>query len=404
MVGLLLSGLVVAGPAHAAPADVWSSAYAGGGNSANNPGERVLTAENGRRVVETWTVEMTRGTTVAPAVVGGVVYQVVTQVGGPERFTALSARTGAELWSLALPKAVYRGPSIVGGRAVIPFTPHLQHGGVLAVDLASRSIAWSRTLEPPPNPGWAQVGAVTVDGSRVYVVGGPNDINAWRISDGRPLWSVRDDSFWVPGLAAAGGRVFANTSAGLIAYDATSGRRLWSGVGGEGMPVVAGNRVLVADHQSVFAFAAGGCGQATCRELWRTSFGQLARQPLIGGADGSVFFATYTLDEGRQGRIARLSTSDGRIRWTAPAGRYSLYPSRGGGTVWLINEYVTSDSKVRYRVLGFAASASGTAPLRALDLGSERAGLGAGGIAVSSGTVVVQTWPDYLTGYRVPGT
>jgi hypothetical protein len=103
--------------------------------------------------------------------------------------------------------------------------------------------------------------------------------------------------------------------------------------------------------------------------------------------------------------LARMSASTGAVQWqTLTSTRGSMQPVRAGNTVWLKNEYVKPDNSVATRIMAFAATGTRTAPLRVIPLPQEMAAMNAGGFAVSGGTVVLQTWPSRLTGYRVPGT
>ncbi len=156
-------GLVLSGPvASAAPVDSWPSADAGAGQARYNAGESVITPANAGRVQRAWAAQPASGMSAAPAVVSGVAYHVVGtgNVFKPGSFTATSVRTGATLWTVRLPVGVQYldGVSVSGRRAVISFDGHDRPGGVLAVDLPTRRVAWTRSLPARrrPSRGWAR--------------------------------------------------------------------------------------------------------------------------------------------------------------------------------------------------------------------------------------------------------
>ncbi len=418
----LVLGLVLSGPAaSAAPADAWTSADAGAGHSRNNPGETVITPANAGQVRQAWGLDRYTGMTVAPAVAAGVAYHAVTPsvVSEPGTFTATSVRTGATLWTVRLPgNATYqRGVSVSGRLAVLSFDGFRRAGGVLAVDLTTRRVVWTRAL-PAPAPAFAWMGnppttagPVTVDGTRVYVTGAGYAVNAYRLSDGAPLWrtpmttSAGGTPNALEGIAAAGTVVYTGGDEGVVAHDAASGRRLWTAPG-QGAPVIAGSRVLSAVHDGVVAVAASGCGRPTCSALWRSRVPEVFHAPLLGGADASTAFLTYTRARstgGLVGVLARFSVATGTVQWMASAGTWLSEPVRAGGTVWLRNEHRPGGGSEAYRLLAWSATGSGTSPLRSVALPADRQGV-TGGLAVSGGTVVTTTWPRYLDGFRVPGT
>ena len=81
----------------------------------------------------------------------------------------------------------------------------------------------------------------------------------------------------------------------LVALDAATGGRSWTASTGVELgvqPAVAGGVVFTgSDDGALHAFAAAGCGSATCEPLWTTSTGSSAvsgGQLYVGTADGQV--------------------------------------------------------------------------------------------------------------------
>jgi outer membrane protein assembly factor BamB len=410
-------------PASAAGPNAWTADGGDAGNATNNPGETVITAATARRLAQAWVDPRRTLSSAAPVVVNGVAHRVVTtgNVGNPSTLTALSARTGATLWTVELPglASYISGMSVAGNLLLVPFNGSRRAGGVLAVNLQTRRIVWSSDL-PPAAISWmgnAQAGPAYTDGTRVFVSGAGNAINAYRLSDGALLWTApityntQGTPNRIDGRAVGGSLVFTGGAEGIVAYDTATGQRRWTAPGASGTPVVAGGRVFGVGFRTVLAFSASGCGRSTCSPLWTTTLpAQVPDLLALGGADGSTLFLTYRtslppppggVTGTMVGNIARLSASTGRIQWSTTIGRINAELVRAGNTVWLINEYVTSTGSVAQRIVAFSTTATGSAPLHTFP---SQHGFPQS-LAVASGSLLHQArGPSNLISYRIPGT
>jgi hypothetical protein len=172
------------------------------------------------------------------------------------------------------------------------------------------------------------------------------------------------------------------------------------------VPVVAGGRVFGLYGDAVVAFPAAGCGRPSCPATWTRAFGDVFNSLTISGADASTLFVTYTrsVPNGRAGALLRLSASTGAVQWSVTSGLSMNGLVRGGGAVWLFDEYVSPSGSVAMRILGFSATATGAAPLRTLAVPTDEYGFPMT-LAVAGGTLFHQTWRQgRLVGYRVAGT
>lgn len=416
LVGALLTVLAAgvllpATPVAAAAPDLWAGALGDGGNTSNNPGELALTGATAGSVGGTWSTA-TRSST-GPVVTGGSVLRVVSPdgVNGPSYVTATSPTTGETLWTVGLPAAANynAGLAISGTRVVVPFTGWRRAGGVIVVDIASRTVVWARDL-PPSRVAWSGnsiAGTAYTDGQRVFVTGASNTINAYRLTDGSPLWTapftnnVAGTPNGVDGLAVGNGVVYTGGGEGIVAHDAATGRRLWTGPAAAGVPVVAGGRVYGTALGKVLAYPAAGCGAATCAPQWSVDLGgSRAGTPTLGGADGSMIFAAWTQvrenaepDVRRIGRIARLAAATGRIEWSVEVGRSASGLVRGADVVWFNNEYVRADGSVGERIAAYDVTGR---QVRLIDLPAGRTGR----LAVAAGTLFQQMNAGALAGFR----
>jgi outer membrane protein assembly factor BamB len=418
--------LLTPGTALAATApDQWTGSYADGGSSSTNAGETVITSANAAKVTTAWTSTLASAQPYAPMVLGGVAYRVIGMT--PGRFVATSPRTGATLWSLDLPTGVQYGYGMAAttGKVLVAFRGTNGAGGVLAVDTAAHRILWRGYLPAATIAGDGNdyPGTPSTDGTRVYISGASNAVNAYRLSDGARLWSVplafnRNGTITqVDGTVVGGGLVYTSGQGGVIAYSATTGKRVWrSTLATTGRPVLAGGRVLVntGNGSGVQAFTAAGCGAASCAPVWTANLGSPDYGTLtVGAADATNAFVTYrTTGSGENGacssvfsgHIARLSASTGKVQWATTVGTNATGLIHGGSTIWLYDEYINGSCVGANRVLAYSATATGSTPLRSIPLSADTSGFPQS-LALASGTLFRQTWGQAaLIGYRVPNS
>jgi outer membrane protein assembly factor BamB len=165
--------------------------------------------------------------------------------GNDNHLWALDARTGAVRWHVEGAVGNYFGdPAVAGGRLFVGTA-----AGLEARSTAIGALLWSR-------PGAAAGSAPAVTGGVVYSTGLEN--GAWklfarRVDTGALRWSRALSGN--AGLAVAGGRVLAATSAGLSAFDAASGVPGWSvAVAAASAPAVANGLVYLGLGQGIGAW------------------------------------------------------------------------------------------------------------------------------------------------------
>lgn len=404
-------------PASATVTDGWAGTYGDSGNSRNDPGEHVITAANASRLRTTWIA--TKGmTSYAPPVVGGVAYRVVDGGAQPDQLAATDPRTGATMWALSLPITHWYVTALAatGHFVIVPYYGGYgdSAGGLLLIDTTTRRIVWDRHMPPSTLSGSdnSRTGLPYTDGTRIYLSGSSNGVNAYRLSDGALLWTapVSDDgrsiTHSVTGIAVANGVVYTTGEDGLVARNAASGRKLWSAAVGGNWPVVAGSRVLVLSGATVEAFAAAGCGHANCGPVWQRVLAPEIMYGEIGGADARTVFVAFTkyVNHGIPGELVRLSATTGKVQWSVSSGPYMQGVVRGGNTVWVYDEYIDGRGVEQDRILGFSATATGPRPVRTIDLAGTNYEWYPQNLAIASGTLFQQSNGAGLVGYRVPGT
>lgn len=423
---LLLSGVAASA---ATPVDQWTGTSADGGNSGTDAGERVLTAAAASKIRTAWTRTDTIGK-YPPVVLSGVVYTVGESTAGGTvvpQLVASSPRTGATLWTLKLPggSAAY-GYGTAGSGHTVLVAYRSEPGGVLAIDTSTRRIAWRASFPASSIAGSGDdyPGLPVTDGTRVYITGSSNVVNAYSLTTGARLWTIpftfnsNGGINGVGGIAAVGGLVYTSGSTsgglGLVAYNASTGKKTWSSTTAQayGTPVVAGGRVLVSTLTGVAAYPAAGCGRTTCAPTWtRAVAAYSAGEQTVGSVDGTSVFVTSRIaatgapacDVRFVGTVTRLAASTGAVQWRTTVGETAAELVRGGDTVWLVNEYrsTANGCAEQDRILGYSTTATGTTAVASISLPSAYWGFPQT-LAVASGTLFEST--SAFVGYRIPNS
>jgi outer membrane assembly lipoprotein YfgL len=177
-----------------------------------------------------------------------------------------------------------------------------------AAALMSTQLAWTAQVGPGP------VGAAPqVVGSRVFLAGANGTVAAVDVETGRDLWRTRLEEPLATGVGASGETAAVVTQDnGLIALVAGQQRwRVQLPAKVFTAPLVAGGRVFVVTaDRTVLAFD----GSSGAR-LWSQS---RPGEPLVLSQAGVLLAVGDTLVVGLSGRLAGLNPQNGSVRWEAP--------------------------------------------------------------------------------------
>jgi outer membrane protein assembly factor BamB len=420
--GTLLTAPVVASAATTATPDQWTGNYGSSASTSADPGEHAITAATAGKVRPAFTVPGRSVTPYPPVILGGVVYSVA---GTAPKLTASSPKTGKTLWTMTLPytaNAYGFGMTGTGSTVLISFGEG-NTGGVLAVNVVKHTVAWRGFLPKSTIAGTDGnfPGAPTTDGTRVYLDGSSNTVNAFAVATGAFLWAHPYTSNGnggldgVDGVAAGGGYLYTSGGQGLVAYNAATGKKVWTSYPAysAGTPVLAGGRVFVNTGDQIDAFPAAGCGSTTCRPTWKTTVNSYDYDYIeIAGADASSVFLSYRTSRSTPptdcqsafiGNVSRLSATTGKVQWHVAVGDYTQSLIRGSNVIWLLNEFTTSKCEDSYRILGYSTAATTSTPAAAIVLPTDYYGFPQT-LAVASGTLFETVNQRTIVGYRVPGT
>ena len=250
-----------------------------------------------------------------PVAGNGLVYTI--DAGSQLQATSLS--NGAPAWITSLVPDFDRGANASGGGLALAgnrlyaTTPY---GEVVALDAASGAVIWRQRLG-------AVLGAPTVSGGLLYIVGRNSEAWALEIDDGRQRWRIPSSdtpSVLVGGAApaVADGRViFPFPSGEIVAAMPNTGITLWNSC-------VAGGRLGTA----------------------YAGINDITSDPVIVGD---------TIYAGNQsGRVVAMNTRTGTRIWTATEGAYSPVVVAGGAIFFVSdrNELIRLDAGDGSRVWG----------------------------------------------------
>ena len=271
--------------------------------------------------VEIWAADIGQGNTrrnriaTDPVAGNGAVFTIDAAA----ELRASSLETGAALWTASLIPDFDRGGNasggglaLAGGR-VFATTPY---GEVLALDAATGAVVWRQRLG-------TVLGAPSVSGGLVYVVG--RNSEAWAIAaeDGRLRWRIPSTdapAVLVGGAAPAvadGRVVFPFPSGELASVFAQTGVTIWNSF-------VVGGRL--------------GTAYATLNDI--------TSDPVVIG--GTIYAGNQS------GRVVAIDTRSGRTLWQASEGAYSPVLVAGGSVFFVSdrNELIRLDAASGARIWG----------------------------------------------------
>ena len=271
--------------------------------------------------VEIWAADIGQGNTrrnriaTDPVAGNGAVFTIDAAA----ELRASSLETGAALWTASLIPDFDRGGNasggglaLAGGR-VFATTPY---GEVLALDAATGAVVWRQRLG-------TVLGAPSVSGGLVYVVG--RNSEAWAIAaeDGRLRWRIPSTdapAVLVGGAAPAvadGRVVFPFPSGELASVLAQTGVTIWNSF-------VVGGRL--------------GTAYATLNDI--------TSDPVVIG--GTIYAGNQS------GRVVAIDTRSGRTLWQASEGAYSPVLVTGGSVFFVSdrNELIRVDADSGARIWG----------------------------------------------------
>ena len=320
------------------------------GSPAVSNGLVVAAAQGGRLAAysaasgsQVWQVSGLGPITDSPTIVGNRV--LAASLSG--HLYAFDLSHGTRLWdwkASGIQPAIWSSPAVYGQLVLIGIgsqagdTP-LEVGRIVAVDLASGRQVWSMCVSDGCTPGGGVWSTPAIDGDgRAFVgVGNPEDgVLAFDALTGRRLWSV---SFYPDGgndldvgespvLLQVGGReaVAEGSVAGVFKLlDAATGSLIWSqdlvsGSAVHGLiasPAYDGNTIYVPSASpptGIFALA-----PATGATRWRHSTDlPVYSSPAVG--DGVLVFGTGPVfGDVHVGSIVALSSLDGKVVWVYDA-------------------------------------------------------------------------------------
>ena len=330
------------------PASVWpmrghDAAHSGRGNAAGPSSCKVLWAFNKTLAGSEQNEEC------APAVSSSGLVVAPLNMGTAGAVYGFDLATGAQRWRVALNGSVWATPLVAplasGTEVAIVGT---QFGGVLAIDVADGSIAWSTpALAGYEGAFFSSATTLDITDAAASVWLGSWDTRLYELdrATGAVLssFAFETEVRTTPALADAGGgtvRAFLSVGWQLVCVERPGG--------GGGVPFTRwrvdtlgfayGSPALSADGATVFFPNSGdrlvrALDTATGALRWSAALGDdSSAQPALS-ADGRTLFVSS------RGAIVALDAASGQPRWPAPApgGACSALTVDAAGTVWTVN-------------------------------------------------------------------
>ncbi len=233
-----------------------------------------------------WTAALSSEALAAPVIAEGLV--IARTVDG--RAYGFDADDGSRKWVFdrSVPLLTLRGnsaPLVVGERALLGY----DNGKLVALDVDEGTADWEQTLAS--GEGRSEIdrtvdidGEIASDGTRAYVVAFGNGVMAVDVESGRILWS-RDLKAY-GGVALAGEQLFVADADGVVwALNSGDGRVLWKKDGldhrGLSSPAVIGDYVVVADLEGYVHWLKASDGAFAARD--RVGKERVRATPLVVG-------------------------------------------------------------------------------------------------------------------------
>jgi outer membrane protein assembly factor BamB len=203
----------------------------------------------------------------------------------------------------------YSSPVFAGGRVYL-FSLTGGKDVLTAFDANSGKILWNVEGGPGWDSSYAGTRATpTIDGDRIYTLGGMGELTCRNLADGSPRWklNVLSETGATPnqwGIASsplvAGERVYVQGGQGgpiALAVDKLSGQVVWksqaTGTGGYAHPIVADvegtPQLIVFAGDAVIAMNPAD-GRTIWRHTWQTSYDVNASTPIY--RDGRLFITS----------------------------------------------------------------------------------------------------------------
>lgn len=305
----VLAAAVAAVMAVASPAGAATSTDTAWGQTSGNPshtgsaaGEHTLSRSNAGHLKKVWHHSISlsssyNGRISRPVVAYGLVYLV-----RDKQVIALHADKGNQAWAYTWSGGLGIGtPALIGGKIIVSST----NGYVLALDAKKGKLLWKRSV----GRSGTYDNSVTIDGTRVFTLGGSDSVYALNVSNGTVSWRYRPPagSHAFGPATVANGRVFSfvdsDTSGNpawstIVALTETSGKKVWqtAQISSPSIasvnPIIyaAGKLVVTTIHSDLAAFDANtGAG------LWFTPGNNPSTTPggvpCLSAVGGSLIFA-----------------------------------------------------------------------------------------------------------------
>lgn len=278
---------------------------------------------------------------------------------GDQDVVATDAATGEQKWDWHNKLGAIGSSLISGGTVYVPCNTEVTTSGgvtlpepsIAALDETTGTLLWTNSVYEERLGNGNEYRLAIGDG-RLYAHLGEG-ARAIDTKTGKTVWEIpqaesNQDFFLHDGFGYADGVVYtyaewgAKDQAGIYAIDAQTGNILWYAAAGS-QPELTGDKIFAAGASGgIVAFAAGGCGQATCDPLWTAAtFGGFVSMAVTP----TRLVVGYSTSDAH-GFVSVYDAADGKQLWqsvASPATRYDETVAVGGDVVYALHSTYRSD-------------------------------------------------------------
>jgi outer membrane protein assembly factor BamB len=327
-IGAILAAalLLTAVPAQAAaPGPAWTQDGYGPGNTGYNPAESVVNATTIKKLKLRWTARPGPGADgCRPAAVGPMVLNGRMFVLDSEKIGAYDVRTGKRLWLASEPPFDGAGLAIVDGLVlgteVNCFSQSDYTTNVMAFDPKTGKPKWDQLVSWSIDSYVGDKGVFVVSGICGTCDDAPNATVAFRVSDGRRLWTA--ENAVLAGPVSSGGRIMlrSTTEQEATVVDIRTGDVLWGAGTLWSVPAAnpAGTQFYLWNSGGLSAVRAGDG-----RTVWR-----VRGEARDLASDGRRVYVASA------GRVNAYHATTGKLEWTR-AVPTPKRPIRAGGLLYV---------------------------------------------------------------------
>ena len=339
-----------------------------------NPNETLINSTNVSKLVPKWTISTEAYGRSTPIVSNGIVYTAYAPY-----LTAYSISTGTLLWSVRVGFIGFSSTPLVANGAV--YIDSL--GALTAYNAKTGAMLWITKMTRVAN---SQSASVFANGF-VYEAWTSGFLYAYDATSGKIVWSANMGTVPYTSPTVYNNLVYIDSAYSVLAFNALTGKRVWAFTteGYLTSTATVANGTLYIGEQDFIIYALNA---TTGKKLWTTPNGSHDYTLSLAAANGILY--SY------EGGVAAFNLKTGKHLWTVPIG-IGVTPSPGIAVANGVIYAGSYDDNRRAKLYAFNASTGSR--LWSYEVGRIEVYVP----IVSNGTVYITSDKGTLTAFHLPG-